>query len=239
MKKFKAMLAATAAVMALSAVSVPMSAFAASDPQVYSPDAWDPSYNDGSQTTGNNPSAKIDVSFTINPTYTVTIPMNVKFGDAGVENNAVLVDNVFLNNNKAVQVSVESNNDYRMLLNEKDNNEQTTLNHEKFIEYNVSGVSFVGKKNDFGAEGYPNEGSETTKTDIKLTGNGSSPVIISVPTGNNNNAGKGRAELIYTLPQGFDVPVAGTYSDTLTFTIAVVNATNSGNNQEPAPQPEP
>lgn len=105
MKKFKTMLAATAAVMALSAVAAPMSAFAAGKTI--------------DQDTNNPQTDTITVSYQNSPTYTVTIPADVTFTDTdnlADKTNNVVVENVFLNKGKAVKVTVASANDYKMLL---------------------------------------------------------------------------------------------------------------------------
>ena len=45
--------------------------------------------------------------------------------------------------------------------------------------------------------------------------------IITVESGSRENKGKGTAKLTYSIAEGTDVPVAGAYSDILTFNIAV------------------
>ena len=120
-KRFAAMMAA---VMAVSAMA-PMSAFAADTKhdatQKYdnTTDAWDKAFDD--QTAAADPSAKVNVTFENDPTYTVTIPADVTFADDMADKtNEVKVEDVYLNKGKAVKVTVASANDYKMILNGTD-----------------------------------------------------------------------------------------------------------------------
>lgn len=221
MKKFKAMLAATAAVMALSAVSVPMSAFAEdvprehNNPQKYTFDpataddentkhnTWDAAYGD--QVGEPNPSARVNVDFSIAPTYTVTIPADVHFADGQREKDAqVKVEDVFLAPDSSVVVTVASSHDYRMLLNGN--------NNRYYIPY-VLGTEQGGD-------------SPETPSIVPIE-----DLVVTVPTGSLDHKESRTVDLKYVIGEQdqdnpdlikpYDVPVAGSYSDILTFTIAV------------------
>lgn len=227
MKKFKAMLAATAAVMALSAVSVPMSAFAIDgvshpgtqtytfDPgEVVEPgaepkhDTWNAEYLD--QEKQPNPSAKVNVDFSIAPTYTVTIPADVHFSDT-TENGRtargeVKVEDVFLEPDSIVVVTVASRNNYNMLLD--------GFNSSYNIPYTL-------KKETKNAE------EETVLENLPQTVDPSGDsektvgLVADVRTGNQTQKGAQTVNLVYAIDNAYSVPVAGSYSDILTFTIAV------------------
>jgi len=222
MKKFKAMFAATAAVMALSAVSVPMSAFAEDTPRVAhgteqvfkyegaigSTGDWQPTKNDDMKLDP-NPNTKVNVDFSINPTYTVTIPADVTFTDSNREKNAqVIVKDVFLAPEKAVEVTVASNNHYEMRLNGTDNN--------FYIPYSLNKV--VSGEGDTEPISHPEMAED---------------LVVTVPTGSQDVKGEATVNLQYKIKEEvvdastgqtkpYDVPRAGSYSDLLTFTIKVV-----------------
>ena len=229
MKKFKAMLAATAAVMALSAVSVPMSAFAFEESQRYNltdgAGTWNPDNLQG-QVTGETPQAQINVDFTIAPAYTVTIPADVRIptmpdgeGDGSRYSvNEVRVQNVFLNKGKAVQVSVASANAYQMLLDATDTGNK--------VPYSLRGVYQVGDVE--ATEGVPFTIVDRTQNNPNVPGENVFNKIITVPTGNTTKPGRGMASLIYSIKPDETIPVAGTYSDRLTFKIEVVEASDIG-----------
>lgn len=133
MKKFESMIAMTAAVLAISAMTAPVSAFAvdhtAEQTYTYTDDSWAATYDD--QTKQDSPSAKVNVTYENAPTYTVTIPADVAFSeDLADKSNSVSVDNVYLNKGKAVKVTVASANDYKMIL---DGTDATT-----FIPYTLT-----------------------------------------------------------------------------------------------------
>lgn len=179
MKKFKIMLTATAAVMALSAVAAPMSVFATESEQTFN-------YNADNQT-----SDKVTVSYENTPTYTVTIPADVSFNeDLEAQPNYVEVNGVYLNKGMAVKVTVASANNYRMLLGGTDT--------ETFIPYKLT-----SDKDSIA------EGSIIDE-------------VVTVPSGTKLHPASKTAELTYSITDK-DVPAAGSYSDTLTFTIAVVD----------------
>jgi len=233
MKKFKAMFAATAAVMALSAVSVPMSAFAIDDLQRYNltDGTWDPANVQG-QVTGDTPQAQINVDFSIEPTYTVTIPADVRINASERRgSNAVSVEDVFLNKGKAVEVSVASQNAYEMKL----NLEGGALDSANKIPYSLRSEFAVGR-------GFTEMGDIANKTgqgtltivDRNLPESATAAdvfkPIITVPTGSKDLPGTGGTYLTYSISQEQDIPVAGTYSDRLTFKIAVVDAPANNSN---------
>ena len=222
MKKFKSMMAMTAAVLTLSAMAVPMSAFAEDTPtsaakeftysatdqtqdvfvtygttkkvQKTDPTTGEPVYETDPETGEKIPVYDI-IENTVNaPTYTVTIPADVAFNDAfNDKTNQVKVDDVFLEKGKAVEVDITSTNGYNMILNGTD---ATTA-----IAYNVK----INNSND------------------ALTGT-SKTKVIEVVSGTSNAKGSGIAVLHFSVPIK-NVPAAGAYSDKLTFTISVVDAT--------------
>lgn len=200
MKKSRSMIAMTAAVMTIVSAAAPVSVFAethnSDQKYTYDPtntgahDTWDASYSD--QTAQPDPSAKINVEFENEPTYTVTIPTDVSFGRTFEDKtNQVKVEDVYLNKGKAVKVTVASENEYKMILGGTD---QTT-----FIPYSLT------------------------------SNKGANGDVITVPTGSLEHKGTDTATITYSITDT-DVPVAGAYSDILTFTIAVVdNNINTGN----------
>lgn len=133
MKKNNSVISMTAAILALSTMTAPMSAFAvdhtAEQKYTYAEDTWAAAYGD--QTAQDAPSAKVNVTYENAPTYTVTIPSDVAFTEE-LENttNTVSVDQVYLNKGKAVKVTVTSANDYKMIL---DGTDATT-----FIPYTLT-----------------------------------------------------------------------------------------------------
>ena len=175
------------AVMALAMVSAiaPMSAFAADDPTSIDQETALPTTKD------------INVSFENAPTYTVTIPADVSFGDRFDEkSNQVKVEDVYLGKGRsAVVVPVDSANGYKLALNGTDT--------ETAFPYTVN--TKVG------------EGAATTVT-------AEANEVIKVATGTSENKGSGTATLTYAIPENTDVPAPGRYSDTLTFTISLESA---------------
>ena len=118
--------AVSAAIMAVSALA-PMSAFAYANTehtadQTYTYDTnntahdkWNAAYDD--QTGDPTPSAKVNVSFENEPTYTVTIPADVTFAeDMADKTNEVKVEGVYLNKGQSIKVTVASQNGYKMIL---------------------------------------------------------------------------------------------------------------------------
>ena len=179
----------TAAVITVCASS--MSVFAANEDhtaeQTFTGETntWDPTHDD--QTVDSDtydPSAKVNVNLSNDPSYTVTIPADVSFGDSfDAQTNKVKVEDVFLEKGQSVKVPVSSKNDYKLLLDGTD--------ADMFIPYSVT--------------------SDKAELDE----------VITVASGSRENKGTGTATLTYSIADGTDIPVAGAYSDILTFNIAV------------------
>ena len=182
----------TAAVITVCASS--MSVFAANEDhtaeQTFTGETntWDPTHDD--QTVDSDtydPSAKVNVNLSNDPSYTVTIPADVSFGDSfDAQTNEVKVEDVFLEKGQSVKVTVSSKNDYKLLLDGND--------ADMSIPYSVT--------------------SDKAELDE----------VITVASGSKENKGTGTATLTYSIADGTDIPVAGAYSDILTFNIAVEDA---------------
>ena len=192
MKKFNTMLAATATVMAISAMAAPMSAFATSSEQTFNYSATDQ--------TGN-----ISVTYSNDPTYTVTIPADVNFTALSQTNTdkTLSASGVFLNHGKVVKVSVASANGYQM------KNTDTT-DTTSYIGYTLSATS--------------DDATVATAFGTGVSSGTTSQLLATFANGNAATKGSGTVNLTFVNDNGSHA-VAGSYADTLTFTIAVADAT--------------
>ena len=194
MKKFnvKSITAVTAAVMAISAMAAPMSAFADTSEKTFNYSATDQ--------TGN-----IAVTYSNAPTFTVTIPADVSFTTLGEtkSGSTLSASDVFLAHGKVVTVSIASANGYQM------KNTDTT-DTTSYIGYTLSATS-----------------TNATVADAFSTGVSSgttSQLLATFANGNAATKGSGTVNLTFVNDDGSHA-VAGSYADTLTFTIAVADAT--------------
>ena len=194
MKKFKSIVAMTAAIMALSAVAAPVNAFA----------------DDNTFGNSTNPDSKTTTLSKVNAAaYTVTIPAAVSFeSDATTATADVTASGIMIGAGQTVKVSVASAKNYKMTTTDDTDTSAST----DYIGYGIE----VALK-----DGTNAEKANITKSGgfTAVTSSGVPDQFVAFANGVGATAGGGTVVLTFTATDTTKQH-AGTYSDILTFTVA-------------------